>query len=487
MRHPVTRIDRLQLIADELSATVDECVIKVVAGPSRAERAHARVWVFASIGLERVGQREMVLAMLQGDHREYPAFPFWLFVEAYRYAAAGTVVEAGGRTILTSPDPNVGLPIAGFLYDDHPSVRGNLPEIDTSGWVESPLIVVALLDDEIRAAELFGPARVLSLLGVRARAYPYPWWYDARREPVLDFGAYLEASILARVARLHAPYLEVTRAGVHLELVLPLEERERLYDDLQAAPSLVALLPRISTTADKTYIWQPGQQGSVATWDASEDIRPRLVGDHSPVSGNFLVIGHDRVTPTAGPLEDGFGITVPDRLWEQLLASIKAGRPFRWDAGGEAVQEVNLRFVATEYVSPFGEVYRSKGAFHEYMSNSPPSGDSPSPHNIALEEVVLLSDQNQFDKAVATRHLAEFIHEAELAIDDALEGVVHGCEEMVVEFRLAPNQPTSTRIAVRPDAMPSSTAERLMDRMRTLPVPPVRHHELRFQLVLRFP
>jgi hypothetical protein len=99
---------------------------------------------------------------------------------------------------------------------------------------------------------------------------------------------------------------------------------------------------------------------------------------------------------------------------------------------------------------------------------------------------MLLTSEPELEQATTAADLVAACFDIECAIDDELDGVTHGCRQIVVEVTLAPNRPADTQVAVTPNAMPKDVGDAIANRVRHLPFPVVRQLEVRFQLFLTF-
>jgi hypothetical protein len=212
------------------------------------------------------------------------------------------------------------------------------------------------------------------------------------------------------------------------------------------------------------------------------------------VAGNFLMLLHGEIENSTQLSEDGFIVMMAEPTWRLFIAALKEQKPFTCRTGGERISEVSLQFREYRYVSPFGRTYQTEsgGTFNIYR----PSPGAKSHvglselQNVEVQQIQLLTAQNEIFQAISTEALSDYISEACAVIDDAMEGVVHRGEEFSVQFRLAPNSQPLVQLAVRaddPQAFPSQTAQLLVDRLNSLPAPAVTQHEVRLEVRLTFP
>jgi hypothetical protein len=236
-----------------------------------------------------------------------------------------------------------------------------------------------------------------------------------------------------------------------------------LHELLTTAPNSFVLLTGVASEAQARYFWEPGQTQPSATvcghGQGTKDVPP---GDLE-VAGNFLMLLHGEVANDAQLREDGFVVMMAEPTWSLFTAALKAQEPFTCRTEDGRISEVSLQLSQNRYVSPFGEVYQGEGTFRTYRSSpgaQPPQGTQEL-HNIAVQQVPLLSAQYQFSQAISTEALAAYIGEACAVIDDTMEGVVHRGEEACLQFRLAPSTQPLIQLAVRPTG-PKPSRPRLL-------------------------
>ena len=358
MRAPTRLIDRVTIIEGELTAAVGELEF-----PASADQAAFAVWIFASEGIEAYGAPEVVVALARPDGRPaYPRFPFVVLREAYDRAAAGTPVQPGGRITCSEP----GSLVAGAIITSHPFSDRRLRAAGVAHRSPFPLLAIPLLADELMAADVFGPARVLARCGEYARHYPYPWWFDRRSAPVLDLASDAEGTVLNRMPRQFALFAEVILIASQLEIIVPEDRCGELRDMLVDAPQAAALLPRLSHIADTLLVWRAGQDQPIAIVDAGGTQGALELGREMSVGGNFLAFVRGRERSEAVWVEDGFALLFPDAVWEQFVASVGACRRMRWRTQGETIQEASLRFTSTVHWSPLDEEFFSEGGFRTH-------------------------------------------------------------------------------------------------------------------------
>jgi hypothetical protein len=225
------------------------------------------VWVFASDGLESADKREVILGIVQVNHGSLPESPFWLVSDLHRQAGAD-VLRDGGRFEIQGGSIDFDPRVNSFLCLDYALDDPRLPRIG-GRFRRSPLLMLALLPDELQAADAFGNSRVVALLAKESCCHPFPWWHDPRRRCVVLPGE--SPSVLARLAipRVETPDVEVVKTGPRLDIIVPTETCSRLHALLTAAPDYFALLTGVAPQARARFYWEPGQTAPSATISAA--------------------------------------------------------------------------------------------------------------------------------------------------------------------------------------------------------------------------
>jgi hypothetical protein len=492
MSEQLVPIHRTVIIPDVLSVILYQDEIGLGLDSQGGSAPSTPAWVFASHGLETFGQRELVLVILKTAPLSPPQSPNELVSTVYQQARAGTVLQEGNVLEVRGANIDFDPRVSGFMFLHYATYDPRLPAIEVDMYRKSPLLVLPVLPDEIQAADMFGNSRIVALLAKDSRSHPFPWWHDARRNSVVSVSG--PPSILAdlRIPRANTPYVEVVQTGPHLDIIVTTEERSRLHELFTTAPDSFVLLTGVASESLARYFWEPGQTQPAATW-RTQGTKDVIHGD-LPVAGNFLMLLHGEIKNSTQLSEDGFIVMMAEPTWRLFIAALKEQKPFTCRTRGERISEVSLQFREYRYVSPFGRTYQtvSGGAFNIYR----PSPGAKSHvgmselQNVEVQQIQLLTAQNEIFQAISTEALGDYISEACAVIDDAMEGVVHCGEEFFVQFRLAPNSQPLVQLAVRaddPQAFPSQTAQLLVDRLNSLPAPAVTQHEVRLEVRLTFP
>ncbi|GAB2957670.1 hypothetical protein [Saccharothrix stipae] len=475
MREPLVPVDRVELVPGGVQATV--YTDRVSTGGDREEE----VWVLATRGLAALDAPEVVIAVRRDGPP--PEQLFDLFRSIHDHATRGTTLASGGALEVRPGTFDLDPRISGFLCLPYRAHDPRLPVIEGHG--RTPLLLVPLLDGEYEAAERYGHLRVLALLGKLTRVFPHPWWFDSRRPVVIEPepthpGA---ATLLSRydLPTAHVPYLNVVHVGPQVRLSLSEGDCARLHALLSGAPDTLLLLPGPGESEDARFVWRAGQTGPEAIMFATDD---SVVHGDLVIGVNFLVLLHGDIEVGAVQEEDGYTLMMPAELWRRFLDALADRREFTWRASG---REMVLEPYPQRYVSPFGVVIESPDGYPPYRPKPRArerNGLTVPLYNIRLDAIHLLTDQHVMEREVSADEVVRFIQDACQVVDDALDGVPHRLQAMLLHFRLAPGAPSWIGLAVRPDeseVLPQDLADHVLARLNALPAPAVRHHEVRFE------
>ena len=330
----VAQAARVELADGAVVVTVDECEVPAdpVAHPGLP--VGSRLWVCTTAGLTRAGLHDVTVAVLRptgGHDDELPRELLGLLDRMYRDAReTGWSFGLGSTIGLPSPLRIGPAAIAGMLVTYPAADRAWFPANSP------PLLLVPLLAGEAQVAGRFGHGRVLAQLAAEYDCFPYPWWFDPTRGPVLDLDEYSAATVLGDVPIVHAPYLQIVQTRQRLELVIDAEGCADLWETWQRAPERFALVPRYTTLTGRARVWSPGQH-TTREIVAADRASPHIAGTQ------FLLITRGAKDPAAGPVEDGFSVSIPDRDWNFLGLNVLAGTSVTWDATATYEIGINVR------------------------------------------------------------------------------------------------------------------------------------------------
>ncbi|WP_433614465.1 hypothetical protein ACQP2P_08535 [Dactylosporangium sp. CA-139114] len=476
-------VGREVLIPGELSVAIDEGGIRTASGMLPA-------LLYTTDGLERHGQREMVFAVARTG-APAAGFPLTMARTVHRFAAEGRLVDAGDVSVFGRPGVDVDERVTGFVYADPPAALASTVDLP-----RPPLIALPLLGGETAVVQRFGHARVLALLGAQERYYPHPWWFRPGRAPVLDDAEFRAATMLSRAPAYNLPFLRVVHDGDRLELSVAAEELPALRDAMREAPEVCAYLPGLAGTP-KTYVWAPGQSGPAAIVAPGGERATRLACNFlliirdATLGGSGRVAGEGPRPPTARQVEDGFAVLLTGAMHARLLQAVEAGRPVEIGLPGGAVRAVAFRVGdGSPEPAPAAEGPDAVNALPPTLLNGVPAattmaaatGSPPAPRPPG--RIVLLTSEEQLRQATTPAELSDFLDRARRVVERLFAGVRHHTEELMVEFRLAPNRAVAVRIMARPIAPPRELLVVLERQLQALPPPAIHYTEVAFQLHL---
>ncbi|GAA3457118.1 hypothetical protein GCM10018962_89520 [Dactylosporangium matsuzakiense] len=458
-------VGREVLIPGELSVAIDEGGIRTASGMLPA-------LLYTTNGLERHGQREMVFAIARTG-APAPGFPLTMARTVHRFAAEGRLVDAGDVSVFGRPGVDIDERVTGFVYADPPAALPSTVEL-----ARPPLIALPLLGGETAVVQRFGHARVLALLGAQERYYPHPWWFRPGRAPVLDDAEFRAATMLSRAPAYNLPFLHVVHDGDRLELSVSPDELPALREAMREAPEVCAYLPGLAGTP-KTYVWSPGQSGPAAIVAPGGERATRL-------ACNFVLIVRGDGQPTARQVEDGFAVLLTGAMHARLLQAVEAGRPVEIGLPDGAVRSLAFRVGAdaTSLADVNALPPNMLSGVPAATTMPAPARAAPTPAAPPRGRIVLLTSEEQLRQATTPSELSDFLDRARRVVEGLFAGVRHHTEELMVEFRLAPNRPVRVRIMARPIAPPRELLVVLERQLQALPPPTIHYTEVAFQLHL---
>ena len=280
-------------------------------------------WTYATLGFRTVGQKEMILTVLRRPGEAASAFsedPIKFFAELHPLAVRGQLVSEGGYTSFGGSAFLGREDIRGMTYTRPDPFRSPLLQPDV-------LVLVPLTAPELDAVLRFGALRVLGLLGQKARAFPWPSFFDRDRASVVP-GQAAWASVLEKTKVMKVPGVRAAAefpatltplAGQgNLLISLPLASRSLIEEAVHPEGEAVALATELDPQADALAIYPPGARAAAAIRAGD--------GPVSRLAGTFVTF----LTSTKGDFarfhEDGFAVMLGEPSWKALRESLRTGR-----------------------------------------------------------------------------------------------------------------------------------------------------------------
>ncbi len=376
------------------------------------------------------------------------------------------VPALGGFTAFRSPALGGGRTL-GVLWargGELPGVRGSV----------AMLAAVLLHDEEFDLVQEGHAARVLGRLAMRARHFPFPYWWELRDAPVLTREA-MRASVLENVGpRMGAGDARATRIGERAyELSLPDEAAETfcaLWRELPTQDAFV-LHTHLSPAAEAQYVWPADASGGNAVGSATAQrygfAFAMLVG-----AGDDDRVRH---------IEDGLAVVLTPATFARVREALEHGRRIVVPLADGATFTVKVRPASLE--DPFtGAALLAAGGWETHE----PDTAAPSLGRATLDRVVLMLS----DADTRARVDADTLASITRAVHDTVESLaarhpVRAPVSLAVQLTLVPFRAPKVDVAWR-----GASAPALLDPLRAalmaMPAADVRDEvPLRLDLSLR--
>lgn len=272
---------------------------------SRAKEAIAQT--FVTDGLKSVGQRELILTVLNPEKRTYKQVPDDIvkyFRTVYKLAEEGRLVSGGDITRFGDQTHFLAPPFQGLMYLDGSPPPGVLAPLGS-------LIAIPVTAEELDAYEIGGSLRVTGGLSTKSSYFPYPYWCDLKRSSVFSNSdiAQMKKETIAGCYRFGLNDASVSLSPSGYQFVVPRSAQKSLADVLKRmdeSPTILRL--GMEPNADGAFIWSPKDE-AVAT------VPPGSSGKY--IAGSFILI-----VPTEeskfGQLYDGFYMMLTSDQWKQF-------------------------------------------------------------------------------------------------------------------------------------------------------------------------
>jgi hypothetical protein len=276
---------------------------------------------YVTRGFALLGQRELAFSvrrLLTETRADFSTDPLKLFGALWHrvQSTSGALIQSGDVFAL-EPDSS-------FLGRNDVRGVGVLPWISSDGLtVEAiqtgaPLLLIALVAEELDVARDYGLLRVSARLGQNEGLFHTCPYFDRTRKSVVPRDN-AEKTVLGRCMRVTVRAGSACVEQDRVTLRLPVSAAEALREplgDLPAETGLVLLLP-LDETADGLLCWEPGSKELTAIGD--RDSRGLRVG------ANFVVFVSDQPDDGANPLEDGFALRMTKHTWTLVRRALATG------------------------------------------------------------------------------------------------------------------------------------------------------------------
>lgn len=459
----------LELVPDVLNATV------LLSSFSMAEE-DLICWTYASSGLKKAGQKELLLSIrkqVSDSVADFPQAPLEFFKTVLQhslrqeYIDIGSISDFGESGFLTSR-------FCGAAYVRSQSMGDWFPP-------QESLATVLLTEDELKATQIAGLTRVLALLGKSYLHYPCPVWNDLEREPVVTPESLqsMADSFISQMPRILVRDTGVSAADKVIDLQLPLSARhyfKQLVDLDKESPLLV--LTDFDERADAVLVYQTDKKASPLAISA-----PGTKG--SRIAGSFICFAPAQSNDHGMIIEDGFAVSLRAESWEELRASLVNGSPF-YLSRQEDGYDFRLSWHQDELPAPGPNTIQITGielGCRTEFEKPEQDGDKTTVSAYA-KSINLLTHEAEIKQLIENDTLRRFIQHVEEIVRDHFycRGEADGFDLTLV-CTLLPEGELEFELSSNP-IMEADDENDLFDRLSIIYAPHIKKGKIRFQMEL---
>jgi hypothetical protein len=464
-----TRVATAMTVEPIAESVVDgKLTVRVYPHVLSTQTGRLPVWTYVSDGLLAKKQPEVRITVKREPKEspaDYPRDLLALYRTIYDLAGQGRLVDVGGitelgsRGLLGRDDFRCVLYVPAQAFEDVPVAAPSL----------TALIVTC---NEAQAARRYGLLRTMARLGAVNRFYPTTPWADRARKEVIGSDGNA-GSLLEKVAPVAVGARFRLEGDAH-RVIFSL-----LPDAKAALPRLLARAPRgpialsllLDPHADACLVWQPGQREPAAITPPG--------GTGSAVSATYVILMAGGERDSGKLIEDGFVLQLTETSWGQVRGALERGKPLSLPLGET---QLEIEWIPTTYDDPIGHAtYHAPLGFDTYKPSQPAL---PSTGPIALEQVVLLTPNDEMPRHLSVEALAKFVQLITATVTtEATATPAKQAAGMMLDFT-GDDQNKTFKLAFKP-AIPSPFAERLQARLDKLTPPPMQNGPIHFQVVFR--
>jgi hypothetical protein len=271
------------------------------------------VWTYVTNGMHHFRQKEIifVLKCLPEERTEdFPSAPLSLFKIIFDFAKQGVVVDEGDTTEF-GPSGYLGrVDFKGVSYvkPEFASLPDEIPQD------KDYLVVVTLMPKEFEISKKHGITRILAMMGMQTRYYPFPLWTDRQRTSVAPEDLMLTSDPISE-----SPHMMLCEGGAHLErsknmifMKLAKALTTKLRNELAKVPDDVAVVCCLGFDpfSDCHLVWQPNSDSLQAI------SRPGSKGER--MGSSFIAFIPQQKEDYGMLHEDGFLIMLTNESWALL-------------------------------------------------------------------------------------------------------------------------------------------------------------------------
>ncbi len=432
-------------------------------------------WSYVTDGLRAHRQNELIFTLrckATEKPRDFPPDPLDFFRAVYSFAERGQLAHVGQYSELAPPGLFGRGDLTGLVYAAPQFPSG----LQTHARMMSAILLTA---SELEVCKRFGVTRMLAILGQAYSYYPCPPWADRERPSLASPDEMQAKSILAK----GIPLLRLPGAQFRLEnrfrLVLRLLETSwqhlpGVFKQLRSNGPL-AFLTEPDPKAVACLIWKPGQieVQAIAAPDSGG----------SRVTGNFVMLCGEQAEDRLQMVEDGFLLWLTDATWDGLRQALETGQPFTTSLAqiGAPPVAFALEWAREFYHSPVdGRVYFAQGGW--YSAGHP---DPSSPQKLVQPGIILLNTDDELYARITVEGLSNYTTQVVKSVEDQFgRAEEKPGQELVVQFEIGPQGNACIEMVSRP-GLDQPRLDTLLERLKTIPVPPVKERSVLFQIYFR--
>jgi hypothetical protein len=278
------------------------------------------VWTYVTSGLFAHKQKEMIFVLKclpEEKAEDFPCAPLSLFKIIFDYARQGVIVDEGEMTEF-GPSGFLGLTdIRGVSYSrpEYSTLPDEIPR-------DRPyLAMIALFSKEFEVCKRMGITRILTLLGMQMRYYPFPPWCDRQRACVVPEDVPIIGPLI------DSPHVLLCEGSAHLErtknmifMKVPKSMTAKIRFELEKYPeeSTVVFCLGFDSFADCHLVWQPTKCDGIQAISA-----PGSKGER--IGGAYIAFVPAQKADYGVIYEDGFILMLTTESWTLMRKCFVTG------------------------------------------------------------------------------------------------------------------------------------------------------------------
>lgn len=418
------------------------------------EAKDAMAQTFVTDGLKPLGQREIILTILNPEKRTYKQPPddvVKYFRTVYKLAEEGRLVSGGDFTRFGDKTHFLAPQFQGLIYLNGSPPPGVLAPLGS-------LIAIPVTAEELDANEIAGSMRVTGGLSSRSSYFPYPYWCDLKRSSVFSTSdiAQMKEETIAKCDSMGLNDASACLSPSGFQFVLPRSAQKSLSNSLnKLADRPVLLRLGMEPNADGEFVWSPKDE-CVAT------APPGSRGKY--IAGSFIMIIPTEES-TFGQLYDGFFFMLTADQWKQFQTAVKECRSITLTDANKK----ELRVVIPREQDPVDFTKNSYIKSQKWLEkmNTKASGLT---EPVKTDCIVLLTYDSLLKQSITADDLTAYIKKLEKSAKEYYSSLGKGTDahQLVVQTRIEANKKPQYKIFHRPEGIDDKVLEDLKAKLATV-------------------